>query len=169
MTLPINRNLEELFGIESSEDSDSDDLGLTQPIMENLPSLPETMQALDKIESALPAVRDLEASDTEIDALAKKATESFDDLMSLGMQVDYRYASDIFAVAGTMLGHAITAKTAKINKKLKIIDLQLKKAKLDRDQAAEPEVPNAQGRVLSRNDLLNALSGRSDENSKPDK
>lgn len=169
MTLPINRNLEELFDIESSEDSDSDDLGLTQPIMENLPSLPETMQALDKIESALPAVRDLEASDTEIDALAKKATESFDDLMSLGMQVDSRYASEIFAVAGTMLGHAITAKTAKINKKLKMIDLQLKKAKLDRDQAAEPEVPNAQGRVLSRNDLLNALSGRSDENSKPDK
>ena len=169
MTLPINRNLEELFDIESSEDSDSDELGLTQPIMENLPSLPETMQALDKIESALPAVRDLEASDTEIDALAKKATESFDDLMSLGMQVDSRYASEIFAVAGTMLGHAITAKTAKINKKLKMIDLQLKKAKLDRDQAAEPEVPNAQGRVLSRNDLLNALSGRSDENSKPDK
>ncbi len=167
MTLPINRNLEELFDIGSSEESD--DHSLTQPIMENLPSLPDTMQALDKIESALPAVRDLEASDTEIDELAKKATESFDDLMSLGMQVDSRYASEIFAVAGTMLGHAITAKTAKINKKLKMIDLQLKKAKLDRDQAAEPEVPNAQGRVLSRNDLLNALSGRTDENSNTDK
>lgn len=167
MTLPINRNLEELFDIGSSEDSD--DHSLTQPIMENLPGLPDTIQALDKIESALPAVRDLEASDTEIDELAKKATESFDDLMSLGMQVDSRYASEIFAVAGTMLGHAITAKTAKINKKLKMIDLQLKKAKLDRDQAAEPEVPNAQGRVLSRNDLLSALSGRTDENSNTDK
>lgn len=167
MTLPINRNLEELFDIATSNSLDSNDLA--QPVLENLPSLPDTMQALAKIESSLPAVRGLEASDTEIDDLAKKATESFDDLMSLGMQVDSRYASEIFAVAGTMLGHAITAKTAKINKKLKMIDLQLKKAKLDKDHAAEPEVPTAEGRVLSRNDLLNALSGRDNENSKPDK
>lgn len=167
MTLPINRNLEELFDIAASNSLDSNDLA--QPVLENLPSLPDTMQALAKIESSLPAVRGLEASDTEIDDLAKKATESFDDLMSLGMQVDSRYASEIFAVAGTMLGHAITAKTAKINKKLKMIDLQLKKAKLDKDHAAEHEVPTAEGRVLSRNDLLNALSGRDNENSKPDK
>jgi hypothetical protein len=48
--------------------------------------------------------------------------------MDLGMNVDSRWASDIFGVASTMLGHAITAKTAKLNKKLKMVDLQLKKA-----------------------------------------
>ena len=45
------------------------------------------------------------------------------------MNVDSRWASDIFGVASTMLGHAITAKTAKLNKKLKMVDLQLKKSK----------------------------------------
>jgi len=169
MTLPTNHNLEELFDIASSVDPDQNNSLLTEPVVDNLSSLPDTLKALDKIEEALPAVRNLEASDNEIDELAKKATESFDDLMSLGMQVDSRYASEIFAVAGTMLGHAITAKTAKINKKLKMIDLQLKKARLDKDQSAETDLPNAQGRVLSRNDLLNALSGRSGENSNPDK
>jgi hypothetical protein len=69
-----------------------------------------------------------------MDELATKATETFDDLMDLGMQVDSRYASEIFAVAGAMLGHALTAKTAKMNKKLKMIQLQLQKAKLDLDK-----------------------------------
>jgi hypothetical protein len=105
-----------------------------------------------------------------MDALATKATESFDNLMDLGMQVDSRYASEIFAVAGAMLGHAITAKTAKLNKKLKIIDLQLKKAKLDQSAAGEDaDVPTGQGRVLDRNELLRALTSRDAEKSNTDK
>jgi hypothetical protein len=166
MTLPTNRNLEEIFDIAATEPPATD---LAEPVTDALASLPDTMAALDKIELALPAVRGLEASDSEMDALATKATESFDDLMNLGMQVDSRYASEIFAVAGAMLGHAITAKTAKINKKLKIIDLQLKKARLDQIKEPEEEVPTAQGRVLSRNDLLRTLTGRDDENTSADK
>jgi hypothetical protein len=68
-----------------------------------------------------------------------------------------------------MLGHAITAKTAKINKKLKMIDLQLKKARLDQIKEPEEEIPTAQGRVLSRNDLLRTLTERGDENTSADK
>jgi hypothetical protein len=90
-----------------------------------------------------------------MDALATRATESFDDLMNLGMQVDSRYSSEIFAVASTMLGHAITAKTAKMNKKLKMIDLQMRKLKLDRDAGQDTVgIPTAQGTVLDRNELL---------------
>jgi hypothetical protein len=88
--------------------------------------------------------------------------------MDLGMQVDSRYASEIFAVAGTMLGHAITARTAKLNKKLRMIDLQLKKARMDQDRDQDA-VPNAQGRVLSRNDLLRTLMTRDDETAAKDK
>jgi vancomycin resistance protein YoaR len=56
-----------------------------------------------------------------------------------------------------MLGHAITAKTAKLNKKLKMIDLQLKKAKLDQVDAPSAKIPSAEGRMLDRNDLLRQL------------
>ena len=77
------------------------------------------------------------------------------------MNVDSRYASEIFNVASQMLGHAITAKNAKINKKLKIIELQLKKAKLDIDTGSDDNLPTAQGHVLDRNELLNRLLDKS--------
>lgn len=162
----MTRKLEELFNIGSPDPDgilDSPDSESGNDIEKNLPVLPETLIALDKIESALPAVKGLEASDEEMDSLASKATESFDNLMDLGMQVDSRYASEIFAVAGAMLGHAITAKTAKMNKKLKMIQLQLQKAKLDQTNEADP-TPTAQGRVLDRNELLKHLVQRSTEN-----
>ena len=170
MPLANNHNLEELFDLPSSdiEPQDSDAAEAGNDIANNLPVLPESLAELDKIEAALPMVRGLEASDQEMDDLAARAQESFDNLMDLGMQVDSRYASEIFAVAGTMLGHAITAKTAKLNKKLKMIDLQLKKARMDQDRDQDA-VPNAQGRVLSRNDLLRTLMVRDDETAAKDK
>jgi len=171
MTLPTNRKLEELFDLPTGEETDENDSDPAEPgndIETNLPVMPETLAALDKIEAALPAVRGLEASDQEMDDLAGRATESFDDLMNLGMQVDSRYASEIFAVASTMLGHAITAKTAKMNKKLKMIDLQMKKLKLDREAGGDDSVlPTAQGHVLDRNELLKHLLGKADDGSKP--
>ena len=47
-----------------------------------------------------------------------------------------------------------------MNKKLKMIDLQLRKAKLDQSSGAEENIPTAQGMVLDRNDLLNRLLNR---------
>jgi hypothetical protein len=124
---------------------------------------------LEKIESALPQVRGLEASDAEMDELAQLAKESFDDLMELGMQVDSRFASEIFNSASSMLGHAITAKTAKLNKKLKMIDLQLKKAALDQkttEKTKEVEsTPLGTGSVLDRNELLKMLMANKNTNS----
>ena len=125
----------------------------------------ETLNNLDKIENALPQVKGLEASDNEMDELASLATNSYKDLMDLGMQVDSRFASEIFNSAGTMLGHAITAKTAKINKKLKMIELQLKKANLDQKVQSKNEeiesTPLGDGQSLDRNELLKILASKS--------
>ena len=117
-----------------------------------------TLSELDKVQAALPLVRGLEASDTEMDDLAGKAVKGYEDMMDLGMNVDSRWASDIFGVASQMLGHAITAKTAKLNKKLKMVDLQLKKANLDQKVAiVNDETVNGTGVVLDRNALLDRL------------
>jgi hypothetical protein len=157
----MTKKLEELFDLPLKEDS-SDNALPGNDIETNLAIFPETLEKLDKIEAALPAVRGLEASDTEMDDLAAKATESFENLMDLGMNVDSRYASEIFSVASTLLGHAITAKTAKLNKKLKMIDLQLKKAKFDRDGAngEESAITTGTGHILDRNELLERLVKR---------
>jgi hypothetical protein len=150
------RKLEELFDLAPSTTSNVD----VVTIDETRTALAEIDDALDKIDAALPSVRDLNTSDSELDNIATMATESFQNLSDLGMNIDSRYAAEIFAVASTMLGHALTAKTAKLNKKLKMVDLQLKKLKMDQDQrrhAPEEAMETAHGQVLSRNDLLERL------------
>jgi len=150
----MTKKLEQLFEFDKLEESAEEE---PKTVEETRTAMAAIDATIDKIDSALPAVRGLDASDQEMDELASKAQETFDDLMDLGMNIDSRYASEIFAVAGTMLGHALTAKTAKMNKKLKMIDLQMKKLKLDREQDTNPEVQTAHGQVLSRNDLLERL------------
>ena len=159
----MTRRLEELFDLppSGSETTEPDTVPATQI------QLKEIDATIDKIDQALPAVRGLDASDAEMDDLANKAQETFDNLMDLGFNVDSRYSAEIFAVAGTMLGHALTAKTAKLNKKLKMVDLQLKKMKMDQDQASktgDQAVETAHGQVLSRNDLLERLMSTRDQN-----
>jgi len=58
----------------------------------------------DKIASALPAVKGLgQKADDELEVIAAKAMEAYDDLMDLGMNVEARYSSRIFETAGGML------------------------------------------------------------------
>ena len=162
----MTRKLEELFDFPPSG-SESETTEPAATADQTRSQLAQIDATIDKIDAALPTVRDLETGDRELDDLANMAKESYDNLMDLGMQVDSRYASEIFAVAGTMLGHALTAKTAKLNKKLKMVDLQLKKMKMDQDQASkggDEAVETAHGQVLSRNDLLERLMGTRDQN-----
>jgi len=156
----MTKKLQELFELPLDEKNQ-----LEEPIIEQCKEVTsEVLSNLEKIENALPQVRGLEASDTEMDGLADLATNSYKDLMDLGMQVDSRFSAEIFGVAGTMLGHAITAKTAKLNKKLKMIELQLKKAALDAKSADKEKeidnVPLGTGQALDRNELLKALSSK---------
>jgi len=158
----MTRKLEELFDLPpsgcESETTEPDTVPATQI------QLKEIDATIDKIDAALPAVRGLDTSDSEMDDIAAKAQETFDNLMDLGFNVDSRYASEIFAVAGTMLGHALTAKTAKLNKKLKMVELQMKKVKLDAGTASDEPAQTAHGQVLSRNDLLDMIKESKDQN-----
>ena len=171
----MTRKLEELFDLPLTEDTvetESPSVDPAEDLRSQLQTLDDT---IDKVDAALPGVRGLESSDEEMDGLAELAKDSYKDLMDLGMQVDSRFASEIFGVASNMLGHAITAKTAKLDKKLKMIDLQMKKIRLDQQQqvidakktdAGDGEaIQTAQGMVLSRNDLLERILGK-DQNDK---
>ena len=170
----MTRKLESLFDLPPS--TPAEDEPSPQPAEDFRTQLQTLDETIDKIDAALHGVRGLEANDTEMDSLSKMATDSYDELMTLGMQVDSRFASEIFSVASNMLGHAITAKTAKMDKKLKMIDLQLKKMRLDQQQAVidakaadggdGEAMQTAQGMVLSRNDLLDRLLASKDQKDK---
>lgn len=161
----MTKKLEELFDLPPSTEEDPPVVTPAENTRQTLAALDDS---IDKINAALPAVRGLESSDKEMDDLAALAQDSYKDLMDLGMQVDSRFASEIFGVASNMLGHAITAKTAKLDKKLKMIDLQLKKMRLDQNVKTEDPgtgpMETAQGMVLSRNDLLERLLRGKDQN-----
>jgi hypothetical protein len=159
----MTKKLEELFELASDDDNE-----LTIPLPDVTEEVTENaLTTLDKIEAALPMVKGLEAADTEMDELAEMATSSYKDLMDLGMQVESRFSSEIFNSASSMLGHAITAKTAKINKKLKMLDLQMKKAQLDAKNAAKNEeieaTPLGHGQSLDRNELLKMFNSKNNE------
>jgi len=163
----MTKRLEELFDLASSV-TDQEQNPLNLPLPDTTEEVTkEALSAIDKIENALPQVKGLESSDEEMDDLAKLATASYQELMDLGMQVDSRFSSEIFSVASSLLGHAITAKTAKVNKKLKMIDLQLKKAALDKKSIPKSEelnnTPLGEGKSLDRNELLRILNEKTDD------
>lgn len=156
----MTKKLEELFNLEDQ----------SAPVQEVVPApvndhtevmdMERSYKEVEAITKTLPQIPELENLDEkELDDLAKKAEDAYDDLMDLGMNVEVRYASRIFEVAGGMLRNAIDAKSAKIDRKLKAIDLQLKKYKIDKDNNEDPnDVLQGQGYIITdRNELLKKL------------
>jgi hypothetical protein len=147
-------NLPENKKLIKAEEQRKEELPQAQPFLRDI-------EEFDKISASLPQVKGLgDASDAEFDSLAQRATDAYDDLMDLGMNVEARYSGRIFEVAGGMLKNAIDAKAAKIDKKLKMIELQLKKAKLDQDAQGGDgglTIPGDGYIVTDRNSLLEKL------------
>ena len=123
----------------------------------------------DKIDAALPMVRDLENLDVDMDKYADKAMHAFQDLMDLGQNVEDRHAAAIFDTASKMMTNAITAKTAKMDKKLKMVQLQLQKAKFDAQQVKANGDIGIQGEAEEfedRNSLINAVIDKMNKSDK---
>jgi len=115
---------------------------------------------LDKISAALPQVKGLgELADKELNEVAEKSMNAYEDLMDLGMNVEARYSGRVFEVAGNMLKTNLDAKVAKLDKKLKMVELQLKKEKIDKDGGESPDgIVSGEGYVVTdRNSLLEKL------------
>jgi len=161
----MTKKLEELFNLDDKQ-INVVPKSINEELVEKateVKTLDESIEAVNQITKTLPQIAELnDLNDSELDNLAAKAEQAYDDLMDLGMNVEVRYASRIFEVASSMMGNAITAKSTKIDKKLKAIDLQLKKYKIDKDNNEDPnDVINGQGYVITdRNELIKKLSGK---------
>ena len=136
----------------------------------DLTQLQQQLDVADKIDAALPMVRDLEQLDSDMDKYADKAMHAFQDLMDLGQNVEDRHAAAVFDTASKMMTNAITAKTAKMDKKLKMVQLQLQKAKFDAQEAkANGRDDTIQGEAEEfedRNSLINAVLDKMNKSDK---
>ena len=125
------------------------------------------VNALNEMSSELPSIKELELLDeTDIDNLAIKAERAYEDLMDLGMNVEIRYASRIFEVASSMLGHAVNTRASKLERRLKAINIQMQKYKVEyvAPVVEKPNVINGQGFVVTdRNELLRQLAQKDDD------
>jgi len=152
----MTKKLEEILNLPENKDI------VRKDVKADLPAAPllRDISEYDKIAAALPQVTGLgDLGDKELDELALKATQAYEDIMDLGMNVEARYSGRLFEVAASMLSNAITAKTAKLDKKLKMIDLQLKKQKLDQEVNPDDGITlQGDGVIITdRNSLIEKL------------
>lgn len=158
----MTKRLEELFNLPAADNDEppAELVDAKELFADQQAHLASAESIIDRIDHALPQVRDLDSADHELDELSDMARDKFEDLMNLGMNVEARFSGQILQTAGVLLGHAITAKQAKIDKKLRMIDLQLKKLRLDQAAEKNAVVPGAvdgSAVVVDRNSLLKQL------------
>ena len=169
----MSKKIEEVFDLPSMEsevnsqyptDQEEQTTGL------DLEKMQQQLEVADKIDAALPMVRDLEQLDADMDKYADKAMHAFQDLMDLGQNVEDRHAAAVFDTASKMMTNAITAKTAKMDKKLKMVQLQLQKAKFDAQEAkakgGDTAIQGEAEEFEDRNSLINAVIDKMNKSDK---
>ena len=171
----MTKKLEEIFDLEQEStvetpESMKDQLDAEQSRKDNVEAdiMIREKVAVDKIDAALPQVGGLE-DDKEIDEYAEKSFQAYQDLMDLGMNIEPRLAGRIMEVAASMMGNAITAKNSKIDKRLKMIELQLKKEKLDQGKPEDEVVSGTGSVVADRNELIKQILANKPQDDKEDK
>lgn len=168
----MTRKLEETFNLppmdEKLGNNEPDTVNEIEPVADNIDQLHDALLQADKIDQALTPVKNLEALDTDMDNYAGEAMDAFQTLMDLGQNVEDRHAAPVFDSAAKMMANAITAKQAKMDKKLKVIQMQMQKQKLDlEERKLEWQMQKAKGTeddpgaiegtgevVVDRNELL---------------
>ena len=160
----MTKKLEDLLNLPDSQEIVKEDQEQSDKVNKNeIAEQEETRRSiaeLDKISAALPQVKGLgEMADKELNEVSDKAMQAYEDLMDLGMNVESRYSGRVFEVAGQMLKTNLDAKTAKLDKKLKMVELQLKKEKQDKEGGVDGDsIVNGEGYVVTdRNSLLDKL------------
>ena len=157
----MTKKLEELLNVAPTEEDSLPVEIDAEESKDQIVELERNLQEVDSIEEALSTVElDDRSNDTELDEIAVKADTTFDNLMDLGMNVEARFSGQIFDTASKMLQIKLNAKQSKVDKKLKMLELQIRKkaldARIERDSGQNGAV-NGEATVMSRNELLDKI------------
>lgn len=162
----MTKKLEETFNINPVEEDEKVE---ETPTIEESRDLTEILSTeistTEKIDASLPMVQGLNEHDKDMDDIHQKAISTFEELISLGMNVEVHAGAKLMETANQMLKTAMEAKDSKVDRKLKMLNLQLQKAKLDLAQDKEDkknkdddnDIESEGSVVLDRNELLKRL------------
>ena len=153
----MTRKLEEEFGLPPMDDALAEQF--EEEHHDDFVDVENAITISEKINYALSEVRGMEVHDKEMDDIATQAISSYEQLMSLGMNMTDMAAGPVFANAANMLKIALDAKDSKVSRKLKQIDLMLKKARLDQQSSKkETEAEDIEATTFDRNELIKLIS-----------
>ena len=161
----MTKKLEETFNISPAEEEPVEEVEEETPTIEESTELTNILyselKTTEKIDSALPLVQDLNQHDKEMDDIHQKALDAFNDLVQLGMNVEVHAGAKLLETANQMLKTAMEAKDSKVDRKLKMINLQLQKAKFDHNvkkSLPEGSELESDGAItIDRNELLKRI------------
>lgn len=171
----MTKKLEETFNI-APKDEIEEEVQDETPSIEESKEIAELLNAdfeiAERIDDALPMVSDLNQHDREMDDIHQKALDTFKDLVELGMNVEVHAGAKLLETANAMLKTAMEAKDSKVDRKLKMINLQLQKAKLDfskeKKTGGDNELESDGSVTLDRNELLKRIE-KAEKSTKKDK
>lgn len=158
----MTKRLEEEFNLPPMDEVADFENASAEDVQNHLQTVEEALTVSEKINNALAEVRGMEVHDSEMDDIAAQAVESYEQLMSLGMNMTDMAAGSVFNNAAAMLKIALEAKDSKVSRKLKQIDLMIKKANLDARTAKDDGATEATATLLDRNELLKMLGNKKD-------
>jgi hypothetical protein len=154
------KTLEETFNMPPIDETDNEQLNNETPSVEEVTAALEQAKDLEK---QFKKMNHYDQHDEEMDELAQMAVDAHKNLQDLGMNVEIRHAGEIFSSSSQMLKIAVDAKNSKVDKKLRLLKLQLDKMKID--IASNKGNNTVDGTVveLDRNELLKQLKQINDE------
>ena len=148
------KKLEDLLNLPPEKDA------VEETTQEQLPVELESSAAItveEKIEHALSLVTDLDEHDAEMDEIARKALEAYEEIKEYGMNSSEAHAGRMLETAVNMLRTAMEARSNKAKRKLDTIDLQLKKLKIEKSATKEEGSTPTEGGKFDRNELIKML------------
>lgn len=167
----MTKKLEEEFNLAPMSSDYDDQIESEDDTHTQIQTIEDALTISEKINNALAEVKGMEVHDDEMDEIATEAMDAFKQLMSLGHNMTDMAAGPVFGNAQQMLKVALEARDSKVNRKLKQIDLLLKKARLDqaerkldadtKDVDDEENVMSA--KTFDRNELLRLLNQKPGE------
>lgn len=168
----MTKKLQETLGLadesdfeeeDQSEDGIIDTADAITEIEDATDILQHKLTESDKVNKILCEVEGLDVHDTEMDDIATKAIEAFGNLQDMSDNIQDNYVSRLYEVSATMLNVALHARDSKVNRRLKTIELKMKKMKLDAD-LGEVKTGGDNSDEIDRNEMLELI--RSNMNDK---
>lgn len=141
--------LEEVF--------DLPDLDSVREVPATTEEVTAALHSAEEIEKEFKKIDHFDQHDSEMDELANLAIQAHKELQELGMNVEVKHAGEIFSSSSAMLKIAVDAKNLKVEKKLKLLKLQLDKMRIDRMSGQDPNTVEGTAVSLDRNEILKQL------------